>query len=105
MTHRFSRKQEPLVLTQGLCPGSMSFILALGHLRRFVLPDTLLLDSIYMSQRGVNVIKNGNALRGGFSQVTPHLPDRLPHYASDSFSQERRHAFPLPARCLLVFAF
>lgn len=40
MIHCFSRKWEPPVLGQGLCPVLMSFILALGQLWSFLLIPT-----------------------------------------------------------------
>ena len=42
MIQCFSGKQEQPLLEQDLCPVSMSFILALGHLQSFLLPDYLL---------------------------------------------------------------
>ena len=45
MIQHFSRNWEQPVLEQGLHPISMSFILTLGHLRGFLLPDYLLPQS------------------------------------------------------------
>ena len=42
MIQRFCRKWKQLVLEEGLCPLSVSFILALGHLQSFLLLDNLL---------------------------------------------------------------
>ena len=42
MIEHFSRKLEQQVLEQGLCPVLMSFILGLGHLWSFLLPDYFL---------------------------------------------------------------
>ena len=42
MSQRFSRRWEQLVLEDGLRPVSKSFILALGNLQSFLLPDYLL---------------------------------------------------------------
>ena len=42
MIQCFSRKQKQLVLEQGLCPVSVSFVLALGRLWSFLLSDYLL---------------------------------------------------------------
>ena len=40
----FSRKLEQQVLEQGLCHLFMSFILALGHLWSFLIPEELVLE-------------------------------------------------------------
>ena len=69
MIQHFSRKWEQLVLGQGLYPVSTSFILALGHLQNFLLPDYPCLSAILAATNSITYQSSKHFL-GNFSLLS-----------------------------------
>ena len=97
----FSRKWKPQVLEQGLCPVSMSFILALGFLRRsFILPISCLTYNFISTgimwnyqllklwSHMVQLIIDVMVTWAGFLQIAS-----LPHYYKVKTNSRQRYLF------------